>query len=432
MEFTCQTYIVDAIMGAGKTSAIINMVNQSDESEKFLIITPYLEEVRRYITSCPRKRFKQPRYFKDEYDHWETKYEDVVRLLKRGENVVTTHAMFHKFTDETVAYCREYGYTLILDEVAEVIEEWQVSEYDYNNIMNTYCMVEPITNRLVWKEEYKGYHGDWDKYKVACDNGSLITYRDRFLVWLFPVTVFNAFEKCFILTYKFEAQLQKYYYDYFNVPYKYLGVTGNSLETYSISEYENTKPLYDYSKLIHILENERMNKIGDNRYALSVSWYEALRPTENGDRISDKAAKRVRLDILKKNMVNFFNNIQKSPSAKNLWTTYSDYEESLKGRNYSKGFVSVNMRATNEHRERVNVAYIVNRFMQPYFVNFFRSANISVNEEEWALTEMLQFIWRSGIRDGKEITVYIPSSRMRNILKNWITEVSAEYNNMEI
>ena len=45
---------------------------------------------------------------------------------------------------------------------------------------------------------------------------------------------------------------------------------------------------------------------------------------------------------------------------------------------------------------------------------------IAVDGDGYALSEMLQFIWRSAIRDGKEIWVYIPSIRMRSLLKEWI------------
>ena len=41
--------IVDAVCGAGKTSAAINMINNSDDDTKFLYITPYLNEVERII-----------------------------------------------------------------------------------------------------------------------------------------------------------------------------------------------------------------------------------------------------------------------------------------------------------------------------------------------------------------------------------------------
>ena len=42
-----QIQIVDQVMGAGKTSAIINMINDSDDDTRFIYITPYLTEVTR-------------------------------------------------------------------------------------------------------------------------------------------------------------------------------------------------------------------------------------------------------------------------------------------------------------------------------------------------------------------------------------------------
>ena len=56
MEFNCDVKIVDAMMGAGKSSAAINYIKRSKGEEKFLIITPYLREVERYKTECPNKK----------------------------------------------------------------------------------------------------------------------------------------------------------------------------------------------------------------------------------------------------------------------------------------------------------------------------------------------------------------------------------------
>ena len=50
--------IIDAICGAGKTSAAINYINNSTEDQHFLYITPYLTEVERIISACPNKKFK--------------------------------------------------------------------------------------------------------------------------------------------------------------------------------------------------------------------------------------------------------------------------------------------------------------------------------------------------------------------------------------
>ena len=43
-----------------------------------------------------------------------------------------------------------------------------------------------------------------------------------------------------------------------------------------------------------------------------------------------------------------------------------------------------------------------------------------MEEDAYALSELIQWIFRSAIRDGKEIWLYIPSKRMRNLLIDWI------------
>ena len=78
------------------------------------------------------------------------------------------------------------------------------------------------------------------------------------------------------------------------------------------------------------------------------------------------------------------------------------------------------MRATNEYRDRTVVAYTINKYFNPVVKNFFTANGIEVDEDGFATSEMLQFIWRSGIRDGKHITIYIPSSRMRGLLQQWL------------
>lgn len=55
---------------------------------------------------------------------------------------------------------------------------------------------------------------------------------------------------------------------------------------------------------------------------------------------------------------------------------------------------------------------------------FYQSNNIEVDDDEYALSTMVQWIWRSAIRNGEEIRLYVPSKRMRELLQNWIEEVS--------
>lgn len=406
MEFNCEINIVDAIMGSGKTCSIINLINESDDDTRFLVITPFLDEIERYKKFCPGKNFKSPKF-----ESQQNKLENIKALISKQENIVSTHALFQKFDNELIDICRAANYTLIMDEVANVIEEYSLSKEDFNMLVSSYCDINPNTKQLIWKEKYKDYSGKFDNEKRLCDLGSLVCYGDSLMVWLFPVETFNSFRNIYILTYKFDIQLQKYYYDYYGLKYKYWSVIGNAIDNYHIEEFNPDISYieYDYEKLIHICESEKLNMIGDRRSDLSVSWYK-----RNKDNVS--------LRILQNNMCNFFRHIRNDSANDNIWTTYKDYKSQLKGKGYTKGFLAVNARATNEYRDRTSVAYPVNIFLNPFVKNFFITNGIEVDEDGYALSEMLQFIWRSAIRDGKEIWVYVPSVRMRDLLKDWIKE----------
>lgn len=407
MIFNCNVNIVDAIMGAGKSQSIINHINNDTES-KFLVITPYLDEVKRYKEFCPEKNFKTPLFEKGG-----TKLDDIKRLICKGENIISTHALFQKFDNELIDMCRATNYTLIMDEVANVIEEYNISKQDFQVLTNTYTDINPETKQLIWKEEFSNYTGKFESEKRLCDLGSLVCYGNSLMVWLFPIETFNSFREIYILTYRFDLQMQRYYYDYYGLPYKYLSVAGDSLDTYHLTDYspDINYIKYDYKSLIHICETDKLNMIGDRQHDLSKSWYE-------------RNKKNVSMKVLKNNISNFFRNIRNDRSSDNIWTTFKDYHSQLKGLGYTKGFLPLNSRATNQYRTRTSVVYPVNRYINPFVKNFFTTNNIQVDEDGYALSEMLQFIWRSAIRDGKEIWVYVPSIRMRNILKQWIEENS--------
>ncbi len=214
---------------------------------------------------------------------------------------------------------------------------------------------------------------------------------------------------CFFNRLKFFKQ--KYYYDYYGVEYQYLYVKGDNVNNYNFTSDKVNYNIPDYSRLIHICDNEKMNSIGDMDKALSKKWYE--RNEHNKLMIK-----------LKNSTSNFFKNYTKTKSNENLWTTFKQYQQNISGKGYAKGFLSSNIRATNEYRDRISVAYLINKYFNPYVKNFFYQNKIDVEEDAYAVSEMLQFIWRSAIRDGKEINLYIPSSRMRNLLIEWINNVN--------
>lgn len=402
MEFNCTVNVVDAVMGSGKSQGAINYMN-SHPNERFLYITPYNLEVERIIKNCPDRKFVQP-------EAHGTKLSSIKKLLSKGCNVASTHALFHRFDRSLIDICRNGNYTLIMDEVTEVIDQYTISKPDYETLMEKYVVVDETSKLLKWRDDEDGYKGKFAEEKRLCDLNCLALYGNQIMMWLFPVEVFNAFHKIFILTYMFDSQIQKYYYDYYGVRYHYLYVAGDTLDTYHFTEEPSASKIkYDYASLIHICDNKSLNEIGEMKYDLCKNWYA-------------RNANTVLIDKLRRNLVNYFKNVQKAPSSMVIWTTFKEYQNALSDKGYAKGFLPCTARASNEYRERNTIGYTVNRFVNSFVKKFFEENGVKVDDDGFALSEMIQFIWRSAIREGKEIWVYIPSVRMRNLLIQWIND----------
>lgn len=384
-------------MGAGKTTTSINFINNSSDDTKFLYITPYLTEVKRIIDSCPNKKFRQP-------ETYGSKLTGIKLLFDKGYNIVSTHSLFSMFDDEIIDLAYANNYTLIMDEVADVIEPLDISKDDLETITEKYAHIID-GNLLEWHAtEYKG---EFEKYKRLCDLKCLALYGGIAILWLFPISTFRAFRNIYILTYMFSAQTQKYYYDYYGVEYNYLYIKGDNINNYEFTDEVVKYSVPNYRDIIHICDTEKLNRIGDMDAALSKTWYERNKNNQL-------------MKQLKNAVGNYFKNYTKTKSSENLWTTFKTYKNLLSGKGYSKGFLTSNIRATNEYRDRIAVAYLINKYFNPCIKNFFIQNGVSIDEDTYAVSEMLQFIWRSAIRDGKEIWIYIPSKRMRTLLQQWI------------
>ena len=409
--------VVDSIMGSGKTSAAINYIKETTDDVKIMYITPYIKEVERIKDVCKNKNFIEPIKYTDHTP----KIVNLKDLLNKGKNIATTHALFHHFDDEVIDLCYSQNYVLFMDEVTDVIEQYSIEKTDLEILLDKFAKVNKDTGLLEWREGEGDYNGRFKEEKRLCEMGCLAMYGDTIMLWMFPIKIFNAFRESYILTYMFSAQMQKYYYDYYGVEYRYLYTEGNNVNNYHfIEDSKSYISKYDYRKLINIIDDNKLNMIGDSPTALSKTWYK-------------RNESNILITQLKNNTLNFFTNkpiiynektnkLEKSKSSNNLWTTFKDYKDKISGKGYAKGYIPSNMRASNEYRDRTAVAYLVNKYFNPFIKNFFLSNSIEIDEDGYALSEMLQFLWRSGIRDGKRIVVYIPSKRMRELLKRWISE----------
>lgn len=392
--------IIDDIMGSGKTSYAIQMINEAPQDQKFVYITPYLDEVERIKASITTRLFKDPKAIDG------SKLEGLKRLLANGENIVSTHALFRRCNQEVLDLLRMSNYTLILDEVMEVIEPVNVVKEDMDALFHEEFITVAENGLVSWSADIE-YNGKFKDFKDYAVNSKLFFIHEKLFMRAFNVDIFKAFKDAYVLTYMFDGQLQKAYYDLFGVEYHYRSIEKVG-EGYHLIHYVNRSRSH-FKALINIYEGD-LNLIGKDYYSLSATKQKSLKRQK-------PTAKKVQ-----NNTYNYFNNVVKGKSANNMWTCLKDAYTVLSGNGYKKGFVPNSRRATNEYSHKTNLAYIYNKFVDTKIEQFFRKNNVIMGEDLYAVSELVQWVWRSAIRNNQPINLYIPSSRMRELLNKWLND----------
>lgn len=403
--------ICDAIMGSGKSSAAITYMNEHPD-DKFVYITPYLEEAERIKENCPTLYFAEPSN-KIPDMHF-SKIRHTLQLLESGRNIATTHAAFASYDTRITELIHEMNYTLIIDESVNILSKATISSCDVNAL----CAAGHLTvenDRYVSTGTYGGgvfssfFSSMNAREMIRCDDES-----DVMFYWLLPPELLTAAKDVFVLTYLFEGQDMYGLLQMYDLPHRYIGVSRDENGVYRFCDYMDYIPEYTgtLGGHIHIFDNKKINSVGDAERALSMRWF----------------INKEMVDQLRKNIHNYFCNIHRDePSELRMWGTYSTKESILRGAGYAKRFVMFNERATNQYRNRTVLVYAVNLYRNVGQTKFLTNNGADADNDQYALSTMVQWIWRSAIRDGKDIYIYIPSRRMRELLIRWIAEVEERY-----
>lgn len=406
--------VVDSIMGAGKTSWSIQFMNDSPQDKKFIYITPFLTEVKRVKESVTSRKFSEPLHT------GKGKMDNLKKLILNENNIVSTHALFQNADPELIKLLKASNYTLILDEAMNVVDQFELETDSFQQLQDSNMIFIEEDGLIRWNTDGRYQDTAYNTVKNLALTENLYYFENTILFWTFPVSTFQAFEEVYILTYLFQAQQQKYYYDMYNLDYNYKAVEKLN-ETYVLVDHASRTP-YDKSlmkSLINIYDG-KLNNIGDDKHALSDSWY---RKPEHANLI----------EKMKKNLYTYFRRNVATPTIANMWTCFKRDIPKLAGNGY-KGvkhkegeayskkecFLPFNIRATNDFKHKESLAYVINRFMRPHEKKFFISKGVALDEDMYALADLIQWIWRSRIREGEAINLYIPSKRMRELLKDYL------------
>ena len=341
----------------------------------------------------------------------------ILDLIRSGRNIITTQALWSLFNEETIAAFREsdYLYTAFFDEVPPLFREVVGSgrrRDDFGELvtfgpadvklMQEQEMLVNVKGQLRYnsKCEYdrrNSEHKVFDAVKNLSRSCNLYPYGTKngkftSIVAFVRKDLFDCFEQCWFFSYR----------TWNSILHKYCLLNDIRMEYYHIQDlramrnpggkYVETYP--EGMERLVILDDVNVN-FGAS---LSKEWFKRARADSSGSLVKSlKGCFRSAYKIMKRHGV----------------------------------FLPCNTKATNDYSDCTGVAYLCNRFFDVTCCNFLSqkaeetgNPDLKFDNDNYALSELLQFIWRSNVRvkeSDKPVYVWVPDKRMRKLLQDFQT-----------
>lgn len=393
--------VIDSVMGSGKTTWAINELLDKNLDKNILYVTPYLEEIER-IKEKTIRRIESPE------NYGKGKLDNISNLMNWQMDIASTHELLKRFDEKCKAALKENEYTLILDETISAVTPYTFDKKDdYLYLLKNHDIKINDDGMIVWTGDSE-LDTRFNDVRTLAKNKCLFQVDGKFFLWHFPIEIFKLFKDVFILTYLFSGSLMKNYFDLYDLQYSVKSIAKIGDEYRLVDFYKPDKQTF--RNRINIYEGKLTQNISQKNTMLSASW-------------SKSTYNQKDLQQIQKNLFNFSHNIIKAKSDDIMWTSHKSTKKRLCGKGYTNSFIPCNARASNNYKDRTCLMYALNWYENPEIKKFFEQHNITVNQDLTALAALIQWIWRSNIRvpfSDKIINVYIPSKRMRNLLKDWL------------
>ena len=418
--------VLDAPMGVGKTTGILNWMKDNPH-KKFLYVTPLLSEAEsRVPEDCPELGFVFP-----VKSHNMNKSEHLLKLLSEGKNVSFTHELFKGMKEEHLKYIKYHDYVLIIDEEVGMIVPFRgdVSRDDMKILRDagSICVDYEDFGRVDWVGDYRD--GRYDDIKSLSEMGMLYTNEANFNKDLFvlqlPINLIQSSNETILITYLFKGSILHQLLQMRGFTFEFINKCSN-LEIPLLKTEEEILEVAREKIVLHDIDRSRGVGVGSS---LSYSWYTNNAKEEELENLRKEILRCYRKSIggsrdsLKETMITL-----PQDNAIGVRKKGKSVDKSrlvLGGKVSPSTWLACSTRATNNYGHKTRVIHAYNRYppmeVEGYISSWKESANIGgVARNQFALAEMVQWIYRSAIRNGEEINLFILSERMENLFKEWL------------
>lgn len=432
MEFIAETEqevtveILDGIMGSSKTTNVLKWIDANCHTEKFIYVSPLKSEVDsdgRIQRDLDIAKFHSP---SDE--DFDTKSEHLLELLQKGVNVSCTHSLYLLMSRKHFNEIKKQGYIVIIDEELGVIDSYDTySQFDLDSLIDLGCVTKQESDgMLLWVREDENFDKSshaYHKFKRHVENGIIYSTKRKntMMVTQLPIKLFTVAKRTIIITYMFEGNILSSFLKLKGI--KYIPFTDVQINTVSKSKIKELITLYE--------PKNKWKKV--ETFKLSNTWY-----TSNGK----GNASNDDIDFLQKFIECFAR--QTECNYKDLMFTFPKYRKwdtiprggakrklikpkRLIDRTDEDGvvekcWIATQTRATNDYAHKTHLIQLFNRYPNISVKSYLTDYGSDVDDNVFALSELVQWIWRSAIRNSKPITLCIASPRMKELFLNWLND----------
>lgn len=443
---TKEIKVIDYLMGTGKTTYIFDEMQQH-VNKKYMYVTPLLSEAQDRATStCASINLKTPS--DEEY----SKSDSLLELLKEGANISTTHALFKLLRTEHIELIRSMGYTIILDEVIDYIQPYDAySKDDLTDLFERGDLTVDEDNlgkvSMNWNVSTGNHYKDL--YNV-CSVGMLYSTKQpkTLLNIQIPPVMLDAAKEVIVLTYMFDSSAMAAFFKLRD--YK---VTKLIVPLLAQREREVKSSLKERLEFVEIKAADKITSAFRDT-SLSHSWWDKAIKEDyakgymkvisnwiiNNPEVKDSfyfctpkavVEKKPGKALLERYKIQYFVNTSKFTDLKGRPTPtpriVGDEDEKTKKAvlatfRYPK-WLPVSTKATNNYADRKLCLCLQNIYPNVEIQFYLQDYSDKIDNDKYALAEVLQFIWRGCIRnpEGENMKLYMGSPRMKRLVQEWLS-----------
>lgn len=418
--------ILDSIMGSNKTNRVLDWID-SNPNERYLYISPLLSEVdntSRLATNLKHVSFEFPTT-----DDSDTKSDDLLAKLEIGANISCTHSLYLSMSEKHLDLIEKYGYVVIIDEEVGVIDAFK--KYSTDDLAylsaNGDIEISDEDGMISWVGAELGKKAKYKQFYNLCKAKAVYATKrsDTMLVTQMPVELFTRARRVIIMTYMFKGNVLDNFLKLKKVEViPFTDVSPTVIDKQSIRDLIDLKPLdrkllklgmsvYAYSKMdkkgFDLISNYIRSTglaVGAKAKDTMYTFPKDVSPVEmkSGKRVAPRGFLTYKTDLVDEDGNIMLDAKGKPKTQDNFCWLHSG------------------CRATNKYSYKWYLAHCYDRHPNLSVETYLYEYGSPIDKNVFALSEMLQWIWRSRIRNGEPIVLAIPNMRMHNLFLDWLNQ----------